>query len=125
MLKIIVVAVAGGASVSLLGAGVADASPSVWGKSYSEATAILHKAGYQVIIGSTVGDQLAQGDCLVTSQSDSIPSAYGPEQFQTMKAKTVTVALNCYPTPASDTQAGMSAANPNAKWLHDKNASGG
>ena len=125
MMKFIVLAVAGGASAALFGAGVADASPSVWGKTYADASAVLQKAGYTVVVGTTVGDQLPQAQCLVTSQTDSVPSSYGPSQFAGVKGKTVTVALNCYPTPASGTQSGYSAANPDAKWLQSHNAQNG
>jgi hypothetical protein len=125
MVKFIVLAVAGGASAALFSAPIADASPSVWGKTYSDAQATLQRAGYTVVVGTTVGDQLPQSQCLVTSQTDSTPPAYGPSQFAGVKGKTVTVALNCYPTPASGTQAGYSAANPDAKWLQSHNAQNG
>jgi hypothetical protein len=125
MMKLIVIAVAGGASAALLGAGVTDASPSVWGKTYSDAKNVLSGAGYNVVVGTTVGDQLPEPDCLVTSQTDAYAPTYGPSQYAGVKNKTVTLALNCYPTPASEKQSGYSAANPDAKWLQNKNANQG
>ena len=125
MMKLIVLTVAGGASAALLSASVAGASPSVWGKTYSEASQTLKSAGYNVVVGTTVGDQVPMGQCLVTSQIDAAPPTWGPDQYMALKSKTVTLALNCYPTPASGSQSGYSAANPDAKWLQNKNANQG
>jgi hypothetical protein len=63
-------AIAAATSIFLLGGGVAGAAtaPDETGKKYSDAVADLKKAGYTVEVSTTVGDQLPQSDCLVTSQ---------------------------------------------------------
>jgi hypothetical protein len=110
--KLIILAVATGAAMTAFGSGVAGGSPSVSGKKFSEASATLQGAGYTVKVGTVVGDQLSQSDCVVTGQSDSGTPAFGPSQFSAVKGKTVLLSLNCNATVASATDAGNSAASP-------------
>src|SRR6185312_10342443 len=53
-----------------LGCGAATASPSVTGKSYSDASSALQQAGFTPIVASVVGDKLSQKDCIVVAQHD-------------------------------------------------------
>jgi hypothetical protein len=107
-------AVAAGAAMTVFDAGVAGAqgSPSVSGKTFSEASAVLSKAGYAVKVSTLLGDRLPQSDCVVTGQSDSDTPAFGPSQFNAVKDKIVLLSLNCNAALASAAQAGNSAASP-------------
>ncbi|MDT5133127.1 MAG: hypothetical protein QOE41_2438 [Mycobacterium sp.] len=99
-------------AMTSLSTGTANASPDVSGKSFSEASSALANAGYTVVVGSTVGDKLAQSDCLVTSQQDLVPSSFGRKQYRSVRTNTVVLSLNCYPRPASAPEPGSSASNP-------------
>jgi hypothetical protein len=116
--RLMVLSAAVGAAMTVLGAGVAGAqgSPDVSGKTFSDASTTLQNAGYTAKVATTVGSQLTQGDCVVTSQVDTPAStSYGPSQFKTAKAagaKTVLLSLNCNATLASATDPGNSAASP-------------
>jgi hypothetical protein len=112
LIKLIILAVAAGAAMTVFGSGVAGGSPSVSGKTFSEASATLQQAGYTVKVSTVVGDRLSQSDCVVTGQSDSATSAFGPSQFNAVKDKTVLLSLNCNAGLASATDAGNSAASP-------------
>jgi beta-lactam-binding protein with PASTA domain len=101
--KLMVLAAAAGAAITVFSTGVASAqgSPSVSGKKYSEASQTLENAGYTVKVSNRVGGQLAQDDCLVTDQRDSsTPFAVGGD-------KTVLLSLNC--------TAVLSAASPEGR----------
>jgi len=117
-------AIAAATSIPLLGSGVAGAAtaPDETGKKYSEAVADLKKAGYTVEVSTTFGDQLPQSDCLVASQHNESQMKFGTKKYVTNESKNVLVSLSCYPTPASTTSAGYSAANPAADALNKQNA---
>jgi hypothetical protein len=117
-----VVTAAGAAVAVSLGSGIASASPSVWGKTYAEAAAALKNAGFTPVVAVKVGDRLAQYDRLVTGQVDESTPTFGNKKYAINHAKTVLLTLNCYPTPASPTEPGYSAADPNAAWLKNRNA---
>jgi PASTA domain len=117
--RLIVLAAAAGVAMSMLSAGSAGAqgAPDVTGQKYSEATASLKKAGFTARVAATVGDQLSQNDCLVSSQAVSAStSSFGPSQFQGGGANNiVTLSLNCNATLASAGNAGNSAASPEGR----------
>lgn len=98
-------------------AAVAPASPGVWGKTYSEAASVLQQAGYMAQVGAKVGSLLPEDECLVTGQRD-VSTAFASRDAM----RTVVLALNCYPEPASSRGPGYSAADPNSKWLENRNA---
>jgi hypothetical protein len=119
--SLMILAAAAGAAMTLI-SGVADAqgSPSVSGKKFSEASTTLQQAGYTVKVSTMVGDQVPQSDCIVTSQQDSAPAAFGPSQFNLVKDKTVLLSLNCNAGMASPTGAGYSAASPEGRAVAAK-----
>ncbi len=112
--KLMVTAIAA-AAFAMFGAGVAGASPSVWGKTFSEASEILNKAGYTARVVTTVGDQLPWSDCIVISQADAASAGFGPSQYMNFTTKTVLLALNCNARVASTTDPGNSAASPEGR----------
>ena len=126
MNRLIVLAAAAGAAMSLLSAGAAAAAaPDVTGKTYSEATATLKTAGFTAKLAAKVGDQLSQGDCLVSSQAVLAPtSSFGPSQFKGGGGNNIVMlSLNCNAGLASAVEAGNSAASPEgraAKKLQEK-----
>ena len=61
---------AGTAAMTLASAGVAGASPSVSGKTLSEAQAVLKTSGWSTIATVAVGDKQPQGNCTVIGQQD-------------------------------------------------------
>ncbi|UUO02937.1 hypothetical protein M4D79_06855 [Mycolicibacterium novocastrense] len=105
------------ATAGLLTPGVATASPSVWGKTFAEASTELNNAGYTAVVATQLGDKLPQPECLVTSQRDASTPFASPNA-----KRQVYLSLNCYPEPASESSAGYSAANPNSEWLDNRNA---
>ena len=120
MLKRLMVLIAGaGVVMTIFSAGDAEAqgAPDVSGMTYSKAVPILRRAGFVVKVSTTVGDQLSQDDCLVSSQSE-VPSAdsFGPTQFKPSDSnKNVAVlTLNCNGAVASAGAPGNSAASPGA-----------
>src|SRR6266849_4027307 len=101
--ELIVLAAAGAAvSFALVGAGVAgaDQAPDVSGKKYSDANTALSKAGFTAVVATTVGDQVPQSDCLVTSQEIQPTVNWGPKKYGSSDAKNVLVSLNCTPSAA-------------------------
>jgi hypothetical protein len=108
--------------MSKCGTGIAGASPppDVSGKKYSDAVTALKTAGFNAEVGNTIGDQLAQGDCIVTGEAmDSLPSI-GTKKYAN-SAKNVRLTLYCNALQASPGHSGMSAANPDAKRLQSAN----
>jgi PASTA domain len=125
--RLIVLAAAAGAAMSLLSAGKAGAqgAPDVTGKKYSEATAALKNAGFTAQLAAKVGDQLSQGDCLVSSQAVlASTSSFGPSQFKGGGGNNIVMlSLNCNGGLASAGESGNSAASPEgqaAKKLQEK-----
>ena len=119
MNRLVVLAAAAGAAMSLLSAGAAGAqgAPDVTGKKYSEATATLKNAGFTAKLAATVGDQLSQDDCLVSSQ-EVVPSTspFGPSQFKVGEDNNIVMlSLNCNATLASAGKAGNSAGSPEGR----------
>lgn len=116
-IRTLIPAIAGMAVASALSsAGIATASPSVWGKTFAEASAELNNAGYTAVVATQLGDKVTQSECLVTSQRDASTA------FEPNARRQVYLSLNCYPQPASAASPGYSAANPNSEWLERRNA---
>ena len=137
--KLMIPVVAAGAAMTMFGAGVAGAqgSPSVVGKTFSEASSTLTSAGYAPNVSTVFGGQLPQSDCVVTNQLQVGPQAlsfgpdrfmlgenrttgpralsFGPDQFVIGQGNIVLLALNCNATMASATHSGNSAASPEGR----------
>ena len=73
MTKLIVFAAGavGAIAMSLTLISAAIGSPDTSGQTFAEAKAALTAAGYTVVVSTTVGDKLAQGDCTVIRQQDA------------------------------------------------------
>jgi hypothetical protein len=91
MLKLMAAAAAAGAALTVFSTGVASAqgSPTVSGKTYSEASQALEAAGYTATVSTRVGDQLELDDCMVTSQRET------SSPFRVGGDGTVLLSLNC------------------------------
>ena len=116
MNRLIVLAAAAGVAMSMFSAGAAGAQggPDVTGSKYSDAAATLKNAGFTARVGTTVGDQLSQNDCVVSSQTVlASTSSFGPSQFKGGGGNNIVMlSLNCNGTLASGGNAGNSAASP-------------
>lgn len=92
------------------GVAVADSSPDVTGQKYSDAQSALSGAGLTPVVETTVGDQKAWPDCVVTrAQKRTVqppPDSSGSATTQML------VSLNCEAPIASATAPGNSAASP-------------
>jgi hypothetical protein len=105
-----VVGVPAAALVSLVAFGSGTAAADDYaGQSYSDASSAISDAGQKVVIASTVGDQDAQGDCVVT-HSQMAPWLKG-DDFAPV-TDTVLVYLNCDAKLASNKAPGNSLASP-------------
>jgi hypothetical protein len=67
---------AGATALTLIDTGVAGAAPDTSGQTFSEAQAALSKSGYQAVMGSSVGDDVSQGDCLVTRSQGTMAAPF-------------------------------------------------
>ena len=87
---------AGATALTLISTGVAGAAPDTSGQTFSEAQAALSKSGYQAVMGSSVGDDVSQGDCLVTRAQGimATPFVGGDVSAQGGKPK-VLLSLDC------------------------------
>jgi hypothetical protein len=103
------------AALGLAGSGVAvaDSGPDVTGQKYSDAQSALSGAGLTPVVASTVGDQKAWPDCVVTrAQKRTVqppPDSSGSATTQML------VSLNCEAPIASATTPGNSAASPEGR----------
>src|ERR1700709_1972013 len=52
------------------GPAAAASAPTVVGQKYSDAKGALASAGYSIVVSTTVGDESARDDCVVTHQQD-------------------------------------------------------
>lgn len=112
------VAAAGAAGVSMLvfGAGTA-AAQDVVGMTYSDASSRLSSAGWNVVLGTVVGDKVPIDQCYVTSTS----SPTFIDQAGSPRGGEMRVNLSCYPQPATAYNPGFSAGNnqPDSKAVRD------
>jgi hypothetical protein len=102
-------------AAAAIGTGVAQAasSPSVVGQKYSDARSALSGAGFTVVVSSTVGDQTAWPDCIVTRQQDQ--SVAPPENTGASASNQTLVSLNCDAQVASAKSPGNSLASPEGR----------
>ena len=99
----------------LFGAGVAQAgsTPDVVGQKYGDAESAISGAGLKPVISTTVGDQKAWPDCLVTNTvARTVPP---PENSGGSATNELLVSLNCDDGEASAKTPGFSAASPEGK----------
>jgi hypothetical protein len=95
------------------GVAAADSSTDVTGQKYSDAESALSGAGMKPVVESTVGDQKAWPDCLVTrTQKRTVQPPPNSSGSQTSE---VLVSLNCDAGVASATTPGNSAASPEGR----------
>jgi hypothetical protein len=101
------------AAVAGAGAASAASSPSVVGQKYSDARSALSGAGFAIVVSSTVGDQTAWPDCVVTRQQDrTVPP---PENTGASATNQTLLALNCDAQVASAKSPGNSLASPEGR----------
>ena len=103
------------AALAMAGSGVALAasSPDVAGQKYSDAQSAISGAGLTPVVETTVGDQEAWPDCVVTrTQERTVPP---PENSSASASTQVLVSLNCEAPVASATVPGNSAASPEGR----------
>jgi hypothetical protein len=107
--------IAATAAVAATGTGVAQAasSPSVVGQKYSDARSALSGAGFAIVVASTVGDQTAWPDCIVTRQQDRTEPP--PENTGASATNQTLLALNCDAQVASTKSPGNSLASPEGR----------
>ena len=103
------------AALAISGSGVASASssPDVTGQKYSDAQTTLSSAGFKPVVVSTVGDQKAWSDCIVTRTQQR--TVQPPENSSGSATKEMLVSLNCDAGIASATTPGNSAASPEGR----------
>jgi hypothetical protein len=106
---------AAGAALALAGSGVAVAgtAPDVTGQTYSTAQTAITGAGFTPVVQSTVGDQLAWPNCIVTRTQQR--TVQPPANSSGAATTQLLVSLNCNAGVASGTQPGPSAASPEGK----------
>ncbi len=102
-------------ALALAGSGVAVASssPDVTGQKYSDAQSAISGAGFTPVVESTVGDQKAWPDCVVTRTQQR--TVQPPENSSGSATNQLLVSLNCDAGVASATKPGPSAASPQGK----------
>jgi len=115
MRKLVSGSVLAASAVLCFGAGVAHAgsTPDVVGKKYSDAQTDISGAGLTAVVSTTVGDQKAWPDCLVTNTvARTVPP---PENSGGSAVNQLLVSLNCDDGEASNKGPGFSAASPEGK----------
>ena len=112
--SVLVVSV-GVAALALAGSGVAvaDSSTDVTGQKYSDAQSALSGAGLTPVVESTIGDQKAWPDCIVTRAQKR--TVQPPENTSGSATNQMLVSLNCDAPVASATVPGNSAASPEGR----------
>jgi hypothetical protein len=106
-------AVAALAALGFSGTGVAAAATDVTGQKYSDAQSALSSAGFKPVVESTVGDQKAWPDCVVTRTQKR--TVQPPANSSGSATNEMLVSLNCDAGVASATSPGNSAASPEGK----------
>jgi hypothetical protein len=106
---------AAGVALALAGSAVAVASsgPDVAGQKYSDAQTAISGAGMTAVVSTTVGDQKAWPDCVVTHAQQRTVQA--PENSSGSATTQMLVSLNCEAGVATATTPGNSAASPEGK----------
>jgi hypothetical protein len=102
------------AALAISGSGVAlAATTDVTGQKYSDAQSALSSAGFKPVVVSTVGDQKAWPDCVVTRTQKR--TVQPPADSSGSATSEMLVSLNCDAGIASATSPGNSAASPEGK----------
>jgi len=102
------------AALAISAGGVASASTTdVTGQKYSDAQGALSSAGFKPVVESTVGDQKAWPDCIVTRTQKR--TVQPPADSSGSATSEMLVSLNCDAGVASATAPGNSAASPEGK----------
>ena len=102
---------------------MADSSTDVTGQKYSDAQSALSGAGMRPVVESTVGDQKAWPDCVVTRTQKRIVQP--PPDSSGSATTEMLVSLNCEAPVASATTPGNSAASPEGRAAAASAKSGG
>ena len=105
--------VVGTAAITGTPTAAAATSPQVVGKKYSDASTAISGAGLKAVVTTTVGDQKAWSDCVVTRQQDRVVQP--PPNTSGSNTTEVLVSLDCDPTEASATVPGWSAGSPEGR----------
>ena len=101
------------AVLAISGSAVASAATDVTGQKYSDAQTTLSSAGFKPVVVSTVGDQKAWPDCIVTRTQKR--TVQPPADSSGSATSEMLVSLNCDAGVASATSPGNSAASPEGK----------
>jgi hypothetical protein len=106
---------AAGAALALAGSAVAVAGsgPDVSGQKYSDAQSAISGAGMTAVVATTVGDQKAWPDCVVTHAQQR--TVQPPANSSGSSTTQMLVSLNCEAGVASATAPGNSAASPEGR----------
>jgi hypothetical protein len=99
--------------LGISGSAVASAATDVTGQKYSDAQSALSSAGFKPVVVSTVGDQKAWPDCIVTRTQKR--TVQPPADSSGSATSEMLVSLNCDAGVASATSPGNSAASPEGK----------
>lgn len=94
-------------AMALFGTGTAAAAPDVVGQKYSDAKDAIEEDGGSAVVASRVGDQLDEGDCIVTNAWDA-----SFLRIDSSDEDQIQVALNCAGGYATATDPGASVASP-------------
>jgi hypothetical protein len=108
-------AAAAGAAAAMAGSGeaVAGSAPDVTGQKYSDAQSAISSAGFKAVVDTTVGDQKAWPDCVVTRTQQR--TVQPPANSSGSATTQMLVSLNCDAGVATATTPGYSAASPEGK----------
>ena len=99
-LVVILAGVVAAVAASLIMISQAGAAPDQTGQTFAEAKAALANAGYAPVVSSSVGDKVAQDDCLVVrQQTTTAPPFVGGGVSAPSSKPRVLLSLNCDPPP--------------------------
>lgn len=110
-------------SVAESAVAMADSSTDVTGQKYSDAQSALSGAGMRPVVETTVGDQKAWPDCVVTRTQKRIVQP--PPDSSGSATTEMLVSLNCEAPVASAKTPGNSAASPEGRAAAASAKSGG
>jgi hypothetical protein len=102
---------------------VADSSTDVTGQKYADAQGVLSGAGLTPVVETTVGDQKAWPDCIVTRTQKR--TVQPPPDSSGSPTNQMLLSLNCEAPVASATTPGNSAASPEGRAAAASAKSGG
>ena len=100
------------AAASVLGAGIAAATPDVVGQTYNDAKQTIQQTGATAVIATKTGSLASLDECIVTNAWNK-PQVDNPRGGSDRQQ--VMVALNCNAAVATAGSAGNSAASPEGR----------